>query len=201
MLRDFVVFVIAIHALHCICHGQSPIQQDKAAAAPFQRSDSFETKIRLLEAAWKNQDFDLASSLTHSLRDTVVQTQHEEQPSSESIVPVNQFQSVAMLAKEWQEWARGWKYFKVITVEETVGEPRRSEPIEIALSFPVAQVVSLAREVRLAAVRGGQLVQLPSQVFGEVRRGDQVHCNILFMIESQPHQKQDILVFLWQHRR
>ena len=151
--------------------------------------------MRLLEAAWEKRDFDLARSLTHSLRDTVIQTQHEEQPPAASLVETDQLRTVDTLAVEWKEWARGWKYFKTLTVEETVGESRRSEPVEISMSFPADQVTSLAREIRVATVSGGRLAELQCQVFGEVRRGNQVHCKILLMVDSLPRQKQDLLVF------
>ena len=181
--------------LACISLGQQPAKKDDVAPAAQRRSDSFETKMRLLEAAWGKRDFDLARSLTHSLRDTVIQTQHEEQPPDASLAENGQLRSVESLAAEWKEWARGWKYFKTLTVEETVGESRRSEPIEIAISFPADQVTSLAREIRVATVRLGRLVELQCQVFGEVRRGGQRHCKILLMVESLPNQKQDLLVF------
>ena len=43
------------------------------------RTDSFEEKIKLLESAWKRQDFRLARALAHSLRNTAIQAQSEEE--------------------------------------------------------------------------------------------------------------------------
>ena len=110
--------------------GQELSKNSNEADAAQSRSDSFETKMRLLEAAWEMRDFDLARSLTNSLRDTIVQTQHEEQSLGESLVETAQLRSVESLDMVWREWARGWKYFKTLSVEETIGEARQSEPIE-----------------------------------------------------------------------
>src|SRR5579872_4840757 len=99
------------------------------------RTDSFETKMKLLEAAWKSSDFDLARSLTHSLRDTVRQAQIEEQTPGPSVVnrPVRLVDS---LGAAWKRWAQGWRYFQAVSIEETAGEKRSAEPVELTLSFP-----------------------------------------------------------------
>ena len=190
--RAFAVFMLP---LACISLGQEPTNDGPATSAAQRRSDSFETKMRLLAAAWEQRDFDLARSLTHSLRDTVVQTQHDEQPPAISLVGIDQLRTIESLAAQWKEWARGWKYFKTLTVEEMVGELRHSEPVEISMSFPADQVSSLAREIRVATVSRGHLIELPCQVFGEVRRENQRYCRILLMVDSLPKQKQELLVF------
>ena len=195
MCRVSIAFVVLLLPLAGLSLGQPPTKVDGAGADVHRRSDSFETKMRLLEAAWEKRDFDLARSLTHSLRDAVIQTQNEEQVPAASLVETDQWFSVETLPGSWKEWARGWKYFKTFTVEETVGEPRRSEPVEIAMNFPAGQITSLAREIRVATVSGDRLVEWQCQVFGEVRRGDQVHCNILLMVDSLPRQKQEVFVF------
>lgn len=160
-----------------------------------QRTDSFETKVRLLEEAWKRGDFDLARSLTHSLRDTVIQAQHEQQRPGESSIETSKFQSTHSLPPAWRQWSRGWKYFKVLSVEEPIGEARSSEPVEVALNFAADQASSLAREIRVARVDAGRLVEVPCQVFGEVRRGNERFCKILWMADSGPKQAQQFLVF------
>ena len=106
------------------------------------RTDTFETKIKLLEAAWKRGDFDVARSLTHSLRDTVVQAQRETQSPGLPLVAAQTFRTIDSLGIAGAEWANGWKYFKVISVEEPAGERRSPEPVELILSFPVDQVAS-----------------------------------------------------------
>ena len=159
------------------------------------RTDSFATKMKLLEEAWQSGNFDLARSLTHSLRDTVIQTQHEEQPADSSLMEARQGHPVTALPAALQNWAQGWKYCKVLSVSETAGESRTSEPTEVRLSFPASQVVSLARELRLARLDTGRLVEVPCQVFGEQRRGNERQCNILWMTDSRPNQSQQFLVF------
>ncbi len=163
--------------------------------ASLNRTDSFETKMKLLEQAWQRKDFDLARSLTRSLRDTVLQTQVEEQSPGISIVPTSDFKAVQTLATPWRDWAHGWSFFKNITVEESTGEQRKSEPVEVLLSFSADQVQSLAREVRVAVVRDGKLVEVPSQVFHEVRRGDERFCKVLWMLDCRPYEKQNYLLF------
>ena len=159
-----------------------------------ERTDSFEAKMKLLQEAWDRKDYDLVRSLTHSLRDTTRQTQIEEQPAGKSLVEVGQFRLVESLGQAAAEWAKGWKYCKEIVIQEAAGEARKSEPVEVSLSFPQDQVTSLAREVRLARVEGGRLVEVPCQVFHEVRRGDQRSCQILWMMDSKPNETQRLMV-------
>lgn len=173
--------------------GQSDPPRPPSISAA-ERSDSFETKLKLLSAAWEKKDFDLARSLTHSLRDTVIQTQLEEQPAEKSLVETRQFQPVEALGASAAEWAKGWKYYKEISIEEPSGESRTSEPIEISLSFPHDQVTSLIREVRLARVDKGRLIEVPCQVHSELRRGHERSCKILWLMDSAPKQTQRLVV-------
>lgn len=175
-----------------IVSGQQPSVATLPAA---ERTDSFETKMKLLQAAWDREDYDLARSLTHSLRDSVIQTQVEEKNPGAPLMAASLFQRVDSLPVEWQQWAQGWKYFKQITITEPKGEQRNSEPVEVLLSFPDDQVNSLAREVRLARLDAGRLIEVPSQIFGEVRRTNERFCRLLWMADSLPRQKQILFVF------
>lgn len=174
-------------------HAQAPVVKPPELTAA-ERTDSFETKMKLLQEAWEKKDYDLVRSLTHSLRDTARQTQIEEQPAGQSLVEAGKFRLVESLGPAASEWAKGWQYCKEIVIRETAGESRKSEPVEISLSFPQEQVTSLAREVRLARVDGGRLVEVPCQVFRELRRGDQRSCQILWMMDSQPNETQRMMV-------
>lgn len=165
-----------------------------AQDSPVPRTDSFETKMRLLQSAWECGDYDLARSLTHSLRDTVIQTQNEEQDPGESLLPAAQFSLVSSLPPKAAHWADGWKFFKTINVTETSGEPRRAEPVEFLLSFPQEQVSSLHRELRIARVEAGVLTEIPCQVHSEIRRGAERYCRIICLMDSQPNQTQSLLV-------
>ncbi len=168
---------------------------DHPVISALDRTDSFDTKMKLLEAAWKREDYDLARSLTHSLRDTVIQTQNEIEEPVSSLIETPQYRDVDSLHNSWQHWARGWKYCKIVTLEETVGEVRTSEPVEVTLGFPDDQVSSLGREIRIARIKDGHLIEVPSQVYNELRRGNERFCTILWMADSAPKQKQDYFVF------
>lgn len=185
-----VVVTTASHS-GTVC-GQTP---NAAGLSAKDRTDSFETKMELLQDAWERKDFDLARSLTHSLRDSVIQTQHEEESPGQPLLPAGNFGRVETLPAAWQKWASGWKYFKSIAVEEPAGEPRLSEPVEFLLSVPGEQVVSLRRELRLAAIRNGRLVEVPCQVFREVRRGGEQFATVLWMVDCKPREKQAYLFF------
>jgi len=161
----------------------------------WERTDRFEEKLKLLESAWQKQDFRLARSLTHSLRSTAIQAQAEEENPGRPLSSAASHQKVESLPGPWKNWAKGWEYFKILTLEETIGQARLSEPVEVLLSFPAAQVTFLARELRVARVIDGILQEVPSQVYSEVRRGSERLCRLLFMVESRAHQKQTFLIF------
>ena len=171
---------------------KTPITTAKGESA--ERSDSFETKMKLLQAAWERKDFDLARSITHSLRDTVIQTQNETQRPDQSLVEVTQFHNVASLGESAAKWAKGWRFYKPIVINEPIGESRTSEPVEIALSFLDDQVTSLAREVRVVQVGDGRLIEVPCQIHSEVRRKHERSCKIIWMVDSHPNEKQLFLV-------
>ncbi len=158
------------------------------------RTDRFEEKIKLLEAAWQRKDFRLVRALTHSLRSTAIQAQMEEENPGTPLINAERYEFVGTLPPPWRKWAQGWKFCKPLTLVETIGEERRAEPVEALLSFPADQVASLTREVRVAQVVEGELKEVPCQVYGEVRRGKERLCKVLFMAESTPNIKQLFLV-------
>ena len=157
------------------------------------RTDTFERKLHLLEAAWKRRDFRVVRALTASLRSTAIQAGHEEEPPGTPLGARDQ--PVASLPREWREWAAGWQWCRAITLDETVGQGRPTEPVEMLLRFPAAQSTSLAREVRMARVDGGALVEVPSQVYSEVRRSADRYCRVMFMATSAPHVRSTYLLF------
>ena len=159
------------------------------------RTDSFEEKLRLLEAAWRRKDFRLARSLTHSLRQTTQQAQAEEENPGPTLPAPAAFTAVAALPPAWRAWAKGWQFCRALHLDETLGITRPPEPIEVLLSFPAEQVTSLAREIRLARVHDGSLHEVPCQVHGEIRRGNQRLAKVLFLAGGAMHQRQTYLVF------
>ena len=159
-----------------------------------ERTDSFEEKLRLIESAWRKKDFRLARSLAHSLRHSAIQAQAEEENPGKPLGPTNAL-PVESLPAPWRAWARGWKFFRVIHLDDTLGLERAAEPVELLLAFSSAQVTSLAREVRVARIVNGVLHEVPSQVYGEVRRGEVCLAKILFLAGCAMHQRETFLVF------
>lgn len=159
------------------------------------RTDSVETKLQLLQSAWEQRDFDLARSLADSLRDSVIQAQHEEQLPPAPLIAANDFGEVSQLRRAWQRWADGWQFFKAFAVQENAGIARQREPIELSLDFPSNQITSLARELRVATVLDNRIVEVPCQVYRELHRGHTSHCTVLLLLDSLPNQRQEYLVF------
>lgn len=174
---------------------QAAATQTASETSYWDRTDRFEDKLKLLEAAWQRKDFRLARALAHSLRNTAIQAQAEEESPGTPLMPAARFASVDALPSPWRAWAKGWKYFKTLTLDETIGQQRQAEPVEVLLSFPAAQATSLTREVRMARVNDGALKEVPCQVFGEARRGNERLCNLLFMADAPARQPQTFLVF------
>src|SRR2546425_11923338 len=137
------------------------------------RTDRFEEKMKLLEAAWQRKDFRLARALAHSLRGTAIQAQTEEESPGTPLVAAARYEKVDALPSAWRNWAKGWKYYKTLTLDEMIGQERQGEPVEVLLSFPTEQATSLTREVRVARATDGVLKEVPCQVVGEVRRGNE----------------------------
>lgn len=160
----------------------------------WERTDTFEEKMALLEAAWKRKDYRLARSLAHSLRDTAIQAQAEGEPLTGG--PSLRQETTDRLPAPWRTWAAPWRYFQVLALDETVGVPRPPEPIELTLRVPLAHADSLAREVRVARIAAnGQLREVPSQVYNEVRRGTERHAKLLILASGPAHQRQTYLIF------
>ena len=161
------------------------------------RSDTVETKLTLLQEAIKNRDFDLARSLTHSLRDGVVQLQHETETLPESLVLPSKWQDVETLPQPWRTWAKPWKYFKQLELRETTGLAREQEPVELSLAFPSDQTDSLARELRVARIENDRLLEVPSQILRErFRPSDKLrHAQLLVQLSCKAHEEVQLLVF------
>jgi metal-sulfur cluster biosynthetic enzyme len=159
----------------------------------WERTDTFEEKLRLLEAAWRKKDFRLARALTHSLRDTAIQAQMEEESPG---TPLRAgIEMVDSLPAPWKQWSQGWKYCRAVHLDETLGVKRPPEPVELLLSVPADQASSLAREIRVARIVDDVLREVPCQVHGELRRGAERLCKVLFMAGGMMHERQNFLIF------
>lgn len=159
------------------------------------RTDSVDQKLRQLETAYQQRDFRLARALADSIRQTL---QFEEQQSASIGTPVlgaETFIPVSALPTAWRDWARGWAYAKVLAVNETIGEARSGEPIEIVAAFRADQAASLTREMRIARIEGSALREVRSQVTEEVRRGMERHCRLTFLVDAPAGQRTFWLIF------
>ncbi len=161
----------------------------------WQRTDTFEEKMRLLEAAYRKQDYRVARSIADSLRHSLTLEQQERAMLGTPVLAADTYLPVAQLPAPWREWAGGWTYCKILALDETVSLPRSAEPVEIIAAFREDQTTSLAREVRVARVEAPVLREVRSQVTEEVRRGGERQCRITFFADSPAHQRTHWLVF------
>lgn len=159
------------------------------------QSDSFEVKMKMLQTAWDKKDYRLARALTNSLRISELQAQAENEDLGKPLIGADQFATVASLPNAWKNWAIGWKYYKMLNLEEKVGILRKAEPVEVLLSFQASQTDSLAREIRVAEIKDGVLIEVTSQVFSEIRRGAEKICKLLFLADNQGNEKRNYLIF------
>lgn len=159
------------------------------------QTDSIEEKIKLLQESLSRKDYRTARAITNSIRISEIQAQAEEENFGTPHVAASQFGTVESLPPVWKNWAKGWKYYKVISIEEKIGIQRKAEPVEVLLSFQSSQTASLAREIRVAEIRDGILTEVISQVFSEVRRGSEKICKLLFLADNLGKEKRQYLVF------
>jgi hypothetical protein len=121
----------------------------------WQRTDTFEEKLRLLEAAYKRKDYRLALSIGDSLRQSLTLEQQQQASIGNPILTADASIPVSDLPQPWREWARGWSYAKILALDETVSLQRSGEPVEFVAAFRQDQASSLAREVRVARIVDG----------------------------------------------
>jgi metal-sulfur cluster biosynthetic enzyme len=157
------------------------------------RTDRFEEKLRLMQGAWSRGDFDLTRALLASMRNTVIQEQQERESHGAPLAVAHG--RVEDLPQAWREWARGWLRFVTLQLDETTGQTRPPEPVDVALEFPLAETTDLHREIRLVRVDRGTLVEVPCQIYGEVTRRDRRACRLLFLASSPAHTRSTWLVF------
>ena len=61
------------------------------------RTDRFEEKLKLLEAAWQRKDFRLARALAHSILTTAIQAQAEEENPGTPLMAAERYETVDAL--------------------------------------------------------------------------------------------------------
>jgi metal-sulfur cluster biosynthetic enzyme len=159
------------------------------------RTDRFEVKKELIKAAWGKKDFREVRALANSIRISSNQARIDNESPGNPISDASDFKMVKDLPKEWQDFAKGWKYYKLIRLSEQNNFNRIVEPVELLLSFPAEKVNFLTRELRLAKSEKGKLSEVVSQVFNEIRRGENLYCNMIFLADCKANDTQDYLVF------
>ncbi|MBK9170162.1 MAG: hypothetical protein IPM24_22240 [Bryobacterales bacterium] len=160
-----------------------------AETSYWERTDSFDVKMRLLAEAYRRKDYRLARAIAHSLRESVSLEQQQYESLGAPALAAADTVPVASLPAPWRDWARGWSYARIVALDETAGLARSGEPVELVAAFPEAQVASLQREVRVARIDGGVPREVRSQVTEEVRRGAERHCRLTFFADSPAHQR------------
>jgi metal-sulfur cluster biosynthetic enzyme len=155
----------------------------------WQRTDTFDEKVRLLQEAYGRKDYRLARAIGDSLRNSIALEQQQQASIGTPAIGAESFIAVAELPVALREWARGWIYAKVVALDETVGLARTGEPVEFVAAFRDDQAASLRREVRVARFDGGKLREVRSQVAEEVRRGRERHCRLTFFGDSPAHER------------
>ena len=161
----------------------------------WQRTDSFDQKVRLLNEAYAKKDYRLARSIADSMRHSLTLEQQQQEPLGQDILSSNGDLPVSALPTPWRDWAEGWYHVRALALDETVNLARAAEPVELVAAFPEERVASLRRELRVAKVDGGTLREVRSQVTEEVRRGAERHCRITFFADSPAHQRTHWLIF------
>ena len=161
----------------------------------WQRTDTFEEKMRLLNEAYRNRDYRAARSIADSLRHSLTLEQQQREPLGEALLPSDRDTPVSSLPAPWRDWARGWSYVRAVALDETVNLARAAEPVELTAAFPEERVSSLRRELRVAQVDGGTLKEVRSQVTEEVRRGAERQCRLTFFAHAPAHRRTHWLIF------
>ena len=173
----------------------SAAAKDPVETTYWQRTDTFEEKMRLLEEAHGRGDYRLARSVADSLRQSLLLEQQQKGPLGEDVLGSGRDVEVGSLPGPWRAWAAGWRYARVLALEESAGLERKAEPVELAAAFPEDRVLSLRREIRVARVEQGALSEVRSQVSEEVRRGAERQCRITFFADSPTGATTQWLVF------
>ena len=161
------------------------------------RTDGVEQKLQLLREAHRVGDYDVALSLAESIKDTLTFDRLTRAEVAEPVVKADVFGRVADLPAVWRAWARGWGFFKVVTLDEPIGLDRSGEPVDVAVGFRADQATDLGRELRVARcdAASGTLDEVPSQVVDVTRRDDQYVCRAVFAADVPAHGQAHYVIF------
>lgn len=162
-----------------------------------ERTDSVETKLRLLQDAHARGEWDLAMSLADSIKDTLTFERQTSTGGDAPQVPADASIAVSNLPDAWARWAADWKFALPVTLFETVGIAREREPVEVTVGFPADRIDDPFREVRVARIdpRIGEIHEVRSQIVHDSREGSERRCRVLFMADTPMHDRADYLIF------
>ena len=158
------------------------------------RTDSIETKLRLLQQACATGKHELTMSLLESMKDTVtLERQNSTSPQSPDISAEAYFQ----IPSAWASWAHGWHFCKVLEVSEEAGISRCQEPVDVQIVFADDQSTDLRRDIRLVLLDKdtGTLREVASQICSQVFTEGQRHCRIVFQADVPAHGRVHYLIF------
>ncbi len=160
-------------------------------------TDSVQGKLRLFQAAYAAGNYDLAMSLSESIKDTITFQRQMHGALEQPQLGAEDFAQTSELPPAWSRWARGWAYFKPVRLFETVGIARSNEPVDLSVGFRVDQTTDLQRELRVARLDTPRqtLREVPCQVYGESRRGKERRCRLVFLADAPAHGQATYLVF------
>lgn len=168
------------------------------------RTDSVAQKLDLLRAAYGRGDHLLALSLLDSMKDSVTLERQLQAPADAPVVEASDSEPVAGLPPAWATWAHGWRHCQQICLHEPAGIDRHDEPIDLCLAFAEDHVTDLGRELRVARVNEhGALVEVISQVYGDMCTAGQWRCHVVFQATVAAHSEAHYLVFFgnpWAER-
>lgn len=138
------------------------------------RTDTVEVKLELLRDAMAAHRYELAQAIANSIKDGIAAERQLHADPGTPVLGSSTTRATAGLPVPWRDRAHGWSTYQVLVVEEPSALERQREPLDLLVSVPASQTARLTREARLARIdRGtGALAEIPSQVYGEVRRGD-----------------------------
>jgi hypothetical protein len=75
---------------------------------------------------------------------------------------------------------KGWKGFIPITVKETIGIARQSEPVDTSFSIPGLGNIDCKRELRIVYENKGSLREVPSQFYGLKQENNNISGRVFF---------------------
>ena len=161
------------------------------------RTDSVETKLRLLRKAHQEGNYDFALSLSESIKDTLTFEKQTQGEKGEKALDARTFRKVRDLPAAWRTWARGWSFCKLVALDEEVGIERSGEPVDLQVDFRADQTTDLRREVRVARLDAtkGTLSEVPSQICGEGFQGNARTCRLVFLAEVPAKGRAIYLIF------